>query len=62
MPCEYAKAPVDRVDDYWTDHKGSVTLNEHDKLVEQLIIRVDEILYFIGKSIFTYLMFYVIFQ
>ena len=34
---EYAKDPADRVDDYWTDHAGSVTLTEHDKLVEQLI-------------------------
>ena len=24
---EYAKDPEDRVDDYWTDHAGSVTLD-----------------------------------
>ena len=33
---EYAKDPEDRVDDYWTDHAGSVTLDEYNKLTEEV--------------------------
>ena len=32
---EYAKDPEDRVDDYWTDHAGSVTLDEYNAWVQK---------------------------